>query len=379
MTKRPRYAATPRLSKVCRWILALGIMKLCVLMALVAGYPLPELSLDSEKPERREEQKPTAKTGLTAEIAPSVLESAENVLEKPAVATAQPAFSPSAPQPAPQGSAAARAAALVRPKHKATNADPAARPSGGLPLADSPERTAEKERVVQNDDAWWGNILQLKSLPFPRLGLDQAAHAATLDAPPPPSISAGGGNSPFTPPDAVIPRGQNPDGSPLPPRSPAARPLPSGTAGPQMNASTGLPAVLTPSNAPPPPRVDAYIPPEDPNRKQEELARREQDVLMLKQQMEQRLEELHNAERKVQDMLREAKELEEKKLSSLIAMYTNMKPKQAARAIESLDERVAAKILSGMSPKQSGDVLSYVDPTKTAKLTELLSRMRIGQ
>ena len=32
-----------------------------------------------------------------------------------------------------------------------------------------------------------------------------------------------------------------------------------------------------------------------------------------------------------------------------------------------------------MSPKQSGEILSYMQPAKTAKLTELITRMRIPE
>ena len=100
---------------------------------------------------------------------------------------------------------------------------------------------------------------------------------------------------------------------------------------------------------------------------------------MLQQQMEQRLKELNTAEKKMQSMLQEAKAVENKKVKNLVNMYTNMKPKTAAKAIESLDERVAVKILTAMTPKQCGDILSYTDPKVTAKLTELISRMRMGQ
>ena len=58
-------------------------------------------------------------------------------------------------------------------------------------------------------------------------------------------------------------------------------------------------------------------------------------------------------------------------------MYANMKPRTAAKALESMDERVAIRILSGMAPKQSGEILTYTNPAKTAKFTELITRMRL--
>jgi flagellar motility protein MotE (MotC chaperone) len=81
----------------------------------------------------------------------------------------------------------------------------------------------------------------------------------------------------------------------------------------------------------------------------------------------------------MKDMLREAKGVEDKKVHSLIQMYSNMKPKVAAKALESLDERIAIRLLFGMPPKQSGEILTYTAPEKTAKFTELLTRMRLPE
>ena len=98
---------------------------------------------------------------------------------------------------------------------------------------------------------------------------------------------------------------------------------------------------------------------------------------MLRQQMDQRLKDLQDAERKMKAMIRDARDLEDKKVRSLIQMYANMKPRTAAKALESMDERVAIRILSGMAPKQSGEILTYTNPAKTAKFTEMITRMRL--
>ncbi|MCR4666455.1 MAG: hypothetical protein K5657_04075 [Desulfovibrio sp.] len=113
------------------------------------------------------------------------------------------------------------------------------------------------------------------------------------------------------------------------------------------------------------------------NTEAQELARQQQDMLMLKKQMDERMKELEDSEAKVKRMLEEARNMEDKKIRTLIQMYANMKPKTAAKALESMDERTACQILQRMTPKQSGDILSYTNPKVTAKLTELLARMRM--
>ena len=399
MTKQPPFVTRLRLSRICRWLLALGLIKLCIFGALVAGYPLPEISLDFWRGEEKTVAEARQPSGQSSSLTLS-----GTAQESTAATSAHDNAAPANPQ----GAAAARAAAAL----SAGKNTPAAAPlTSAAPLptlaadkasvaakAQTPAGTphsgpattlapaVDSARTAASDTSWWSRMTQLQQLPFPRLGLDQVAHAATLDAPPSPALPAATGASPFLPPGQAIPSGTGADGAPIPMRPTTAQPRPAGTAGPQLDGGQGqqggqggIPAMLTPTDRPPTPRVDGYVPPEDPNRKQQELARREQEVLVLKQQMEQRLTELQEAERKVQSLLEEAKEAEAKKVSRLSAMYINMKPKQAAKALESMDERTAVKILAGMSPKQSGEILTYADPVKTAKLTELISRMRASQ
>ena len=247
-----------------------------------------------------------------------------------------------------------------------------AAPANSLIVSAKPNRANESE---------WLDALGLSHLPIPGLGSVQAAHAAALDMPVPQTPTTG--QSPFAPAEqtaplsvpgappipANIPRGQSADGAPLPPRGSAGGNDGYLPALPQGQSAGILPApsVQTPQNS--------YA--NDPNSKAQELARQQQDILMLRQQMDQRLKDIQNAEQKMKDMIREARGIEDEKIRHLVLTYTQMKPKAAAKALESMDERVAVRILTGMSPKQSGDILTYVNPGKTAKLTEIITRIKL--
>ena len=61
----------------------------------------------------------------------------------------------------------------------------------------------------------------------------------------------------------------------------------------------------------------------------------------------------------------------------LIDVYSNMKAKQAASVLETLDERIAVKILAGMRGRQAGEILTYVNPQKAARLSESLTKMQM--
>lgn len=227
----------------------------------------------------------------------------------------------------------------------------------------------------------------LARLPIPALGSVQAAHAAAQDMPvpqTPPSpqttpFAPAAQAAPYSLPGAAeipanIPRGQGTNGAPLPPRGASGANAQGAGATPAlpMSSQTGMPA-------PPTPNVRPSQPAADPNIKAQELARQQQDILMLRQQMDQRLKDMQNAEQKMKDMIREARGIEDEKIRRLVLTYTQMKPKAAAKALESMDERVAVRILTGMSPKQSGDILTYVNPAKTAKLTEIITRMKLPE
>ncbi len=362
--------------------MGLGVCKIALFVALGFGYTLPDFGLFSPLPEngqnldslsgaqkdkanniwahiKQAKQLPafipegSAQDKMLAHNGNEALDKVQSQnIEEQAMAEADP-----------QGSDAVRAALAYTNKSSSKNTVNNSEPQQQTPIQTQQVVTAvynapKAQIPVAEDTSWWGNIFAMDSLPIPRLGVDQVAYAATLDTPPPPAPV--NNTSPFTPPEQLNPI------------------RPAGTAGPQMG---GIPTYnpLAPNTNPPAPNVQAYVPPESASQKEQELARREQEILSLKQQMEQRLQELQNAERKVQGMLNEAKNVENQKMQNLTNMYVNMKPRQAGMALEKLDQGIAAKILVGMKSKQAGEIMSYMNPEVTAKLTELLTRMRLGQ
>lgn len=255
----------------------------------------------------------------------------------------------------------------------------------GAPLVSAgvilPEQTSNTP--AKTEDSIW-NMLDLKSLPIPGLGSAQVANAAALDMPVPPAPRQA---SPFTPAEQLAPaaskgamsagattssanasQGQESLEAPLQPRQ---GPYPDSYANQPVSSGRPLSA--------PAPVISGRQPMNNAQVQAQELARQQQDLLVLRQQMDQRLKDLQSAEDKMKDMLEQAKGAEEKKVKSLVQMYANMKPRMAAQALENMDERVAVRILAGMAPKQSGEILTYTNPSKTAKFTEMLTRMRMSE
>lgn len=154
--------------------------------------------------------------------------------------------------------------------------------------------------------------------------------------------------------------------------APAIRPMTS----PVAPERVIRPDEMTPQ-APPAPTVGPYVSPDSATRKQAEINRREQELLGLQQQMETRMGELRGLENRLQGMLQDANDAEASKFKQLVDMYANMKPRVAAQALTNMDEAIAVKILTGMKSKESGEVLSYMDPVHAARLSEVMSKMRM--
>lgn len=393
MTKSPQSATKLRLSRIIRSLVALGCLKLALMAAAVLDLPLPSFTASEEASTRdtmagAEYSAPASIEAVTS-VPPPAGDAHESVAEG---------------EELPVGSAAAELAAAAKPR-RVDSAERAAlpaplAPSSRLaplasegsafvapllpepPMLDAPLARAgvvvpePVSSVKKTEDSIWDS-LALKSLPIPGLGSARAAHAASLDMPVP---SAPSPASPFAPAEQIapltapgaaplpggIPAAVGPDGAPIPPRYDGAQnmlpPLPEAPRG----------------ATPPAPQIQPRTSSLDSNAKSQELARQQQDILMLRQQMDQRMKDLQTAEDKMKDMLKEAKDIEDKKVKSLVQMYANMKPRMAAQALENMDERIAVRILGGMAPKQSGEILTYTNPAKTAKFTEMITRMRMS-
>ncbi len=130
---------------------------------------------------------------------------------------------------------------------------------------------------------------------------------------------------------------------------------------PKALAQTPMPAAPKPAPAEAPAPAEKQAGPpgvldwQELAKRKEELDRREQAVAELEARLDRRVKELAALEATLKTMLDQAQQTKDEKLKHLIDVYTNMKPKQAAEVLETLDERIAVKILAGMKGRQAGE------------------------
>lgn len=409
MTKSPHSVTRLRLFKLYRLLALLCVFKLCLFGALLLDVDWGKVHEDVRevaeadiRPDDAGGQEMTA-AGEGAETAAASEEAVPEALAAAKRKAAETAEGSPEKGKEPQGAEAARLAAEARPAARPSTIssgldDSAATatsvasaqenggkiiPDAGSPfvrapqLAEPPLLEAGLARNARPREEGIMDMLGLSNLPIPRLGSVKAAHAAAQDMPVP-SVADRVGNTTFAP--AAQQNASVMPGAPaIPANIPRGEDIASGRAQAQRPSGGNLPPLPEASSdiaRAPAPTIRPMTLPDDPNEKAQDLARQEQDMLVLRQQMDQRLKELEGAEKRMQELIRDARSLEDQKVRSLIQMYANMKPRVAAKALENMDERVAVRILSGMAPKQSGEILTYTNPEKTAKFTEIITRMR---
>lgn len=114
------------------------------------------------------------------------------------------------------------------------------------------------------------------------------------------------------------------------------------------------------------------------NAREQALDRREAELRTLERELDEKLENLKALEVRMQKLIDSAGTIQDEKMAHLVDVYSNMKPKQAAQVLATLDETIAVRILAGMSGRKAGEILSSVQADRAAALSEALTRLQTG-
>lgn len=117
---------------------------------------------------------------------------------------------------------------------------------------------------------------------------------------------------------------------------------------------------------------------QDLNAREQELARKEAELRELEAQVDEKLTRLRELEVRMQNLIDSAGAIQDEKMAHLIDVYSNMKPKQAAVVLQTLEEPIAVRILAGMSGRKAGEILSSVRADRAAQLSAALTRLQTG-
>ena len=118
---------------------------------------------------------------------------------------------------------------------------------------------------------------------------------------------------------------------------------------------------------------------QDINSREQALAKKEAELKVLEAQVDEKLTKLRELEVRMQNLIDSAGSIQDEKMAHLIDVYSNMKPKQAALVLQTLEEPIAVRILAGMSGRKAGEILSSVRADRAAVLSAALTRLQTGE
>lgn len=101
-----------------------------------------------------------------------------------------------------------------------------------------------------------------------------------------------------------------------------------------------------------------------------ELSKLEEELQRQKSMLDQRLRELEGIRSEVATQLEQRVEMDQTRVATLVDVYSNMKPANAAKVFETLDEDLAVEVLGSMKKKSAADILNVLPAEKAQRLSE---------
>ena len=108
-------------------------------------------------------------------------------------------------------------------------------------------------------------------------------------------------------------------------------------------------------------------------KKEDQLKEKEDRLGKLEKEVEQKVKDLLALQKQMQVLQNEKQENQNTRVRSLAKIYSTMKPKEAAKLMENLDDKLVMGIISTMTPDEAAAILALMEVKKAAKISEALS------
>ncbi len=119
-------------------------------------------------------------------------------------------------------------------------------------------------------------------------------------------------------------------------------------------------------------------------KEQEYISMREKELKTLEEsvdkklaEMDRKLEELKQQQKKIEALLAAKSEEEQKRTQDLAKIYEKMSPDKAATSLSGLDQRLAADLLASMKAKAAARVLDQMTKQKASELSTTFSTLQL--
>lgn len=108
--------------------------------------------------------------------------------------------------------------------------------------------------------------------------------------------------------------------------------------------------------------------------KEKQLAAREALLKAGERELDQKFRELTVLKKEIEGLLQQQSDEEQARIRSLVTIYENMKPKEAARVFDTLDMDVLVSIISRMAERKVSPVLAEMNPERARAVTIILAQ-----
>ncbi len=113
------------------------------------------------------------------------------------------------------------------------------------------------------------------------------------------------------------------------------------------------------------------------DQREEELNKKSTEITKQKKEIEEKLVQLEEYRSKISNLLKDRIAADSSKVDTLVQVYTNMKPSQAAQVFEKMDEDLVIEILSRMKKKSAADILNLIKTEKAQVFAEKYAGYRL--
>ena len=107
-----------------------------------------------------------------------------------------------------------------------------------------------------------------------------------------------------------------------------------------------------------------------------EIDLRENLLSVAEKRVDERIAELKRIEANVSAIVKRQEDAQERDVRSLVKVYENMKPKDAARIFEELEMAILLEVVERMREAKLAPVLALMDPSRAQKITVQLAERR---
>jgi flagellar motility protein MotE (MotC chaperone) len=111
--------------------------------------------------------------------------------------------------------------------------------------------------------------------------------------------------------------------------------------------------------------------------KEEFLKREEQQLLVLKKEVDGKIEAYTRLLAQVEAALKRVEQIKGEKIENVVKAYEVMPAEDAAPRLAALDEETALLIMTRMKSKKAGAVIALMEPRKAATLTKSMTALSV--